>query len=457
MKQRRTASLLLAGAGALLAGVLVAPSATTAYPDAKVESVLRPCFGVLTEPDIRDCKRGKSKGDRRGDGGDSSAVHVWCDKNPSGRPIAAALKRVRPGGKIVIHARDRACEESVEITKSVWLEGDSGAARVSGVSLVAPAGRPCIRIAPGVRDVKISGLTIDGSRSGASSCVEAADTDLLLVNVAVRYEGEGSAVDVKRGRLRMGGDFDVRARSVQAAVKSDGALLDIDGGAVRGTVAGLDVTPGPGVNSVRNLRMRGMEDWFDRVESERSTGVVVRGDGEGVVEFRDTAICGYRTGLWAERGSVVGFFGKKICRAEIGIVSDGARMRIQGAEIGATDTGIYADYGVAELYGNRIYGVTRAAVFTDKQAQVWSEGNQVHPYGRKCSELDGGFLRSGLLCKPYDELPSFYLTERQPSAGRFDDDRAYFNVESSWSGGQDQGGYGFKDDWWRSEPGPRRW
>jgi hypothetical protein len=454
---------VLAAAG--LAAVLLAPAATSAYPDAKVESQLRPCFGVLIEPNLKDCKRVRDRWSRHdGSGyGGRDVQHVYCDRNPNGAPIAAALKRVRSGGKIVLHARDRACTESVLITKSVWIESDSGGDRLSGVSLRPPAGKACIRVADGVRDVKLSGLTIDAGQAGAAHCIEARDTDLLITDTKIRYDGEGSAIAVERGRLRFGMGSEVRARTNRGAIDSEGAVLEIADASVRASFVGLDLVPGPGANRIQGLRMRALSDWYDQPAAERSTGAVIRGSGEGYVEFRDSAICGYRTGLWADRGAAVAFLGDKICRAEIGVISEGARIRVQGADIGAGDTGIYAADGVAELFRNRIYGVTRTAVYTDKDAKLWSEDNYTYPYGRKCDELQGGFLRSGVLCRSWDELPAFYLREREPGAGRFDDDRSYFGVDAGWDGGHAKGDYGWRDDWWsrgagdRDDRGGRSW
>lgn len=431
------------------AAVLAVPTFASAEPAPRLDPLLRPCFGVLTKPAIKDCDDGRYR--RYRDGYDSryraGAIHVSCDRYPNGRPIAAALKRVKAGGVIVVHAVDRACTESLYITKSVWIQSDSGGDRISGATLRPGAGLPCVRIAPGVRDVKLSGLTIDASAAGAASCIEASDTDLLITDTRIRYEGEGSAVKATGGRLRFGMGSAIRARTSKGAIETEGAILEIADAAISASFTALDVTPGPGVNQIKGLRVRATNDWSDDATAGQSTGVVVRGGGEGWMRFEDTAICGHRTGLWADRGAAVAFLGAKVCRAEIGFVSQGAKLRVQGTDIGASDTGIYAIDGVVELYKSRIYGVSRSSVYTDGGARLAAEENRMYPRDIPCSQIDGRLLKSGVLCRSWDELPEFYMEERQAGKGRFDDDTRYFGVDSSWGGGHERGDFGWSDDW----------
>lgn len=442
------------GLAVAAAGFAVAPQVSAA-PAPQVDQLIRPCFGVLTEPNIKDCERRGGRGGK-GDGKYAAgAIYVRCSADPARRPITAAIARARTGAVIVVHATDQACVESVRVTKSVWIQSDAGGDRVSGVTLRPADGRPCIEIAPGVRDVKISGLTIDASNAGAASCITATDTDLLIADTAIRYAGEGSAVEVRGGRLRYGLGSSVRARTQKGAIDAEGAIVEIDDALVQASFTGLDVTPGPGVNRIRNLRMRAMNDAFDDATAGPSTGMAIRGSGEGWLKVEDAVVCGFRTGVYADRGAVAAFLGDtKVCRSEVGFVAQGARLRVQDADVGASDTGLLAaDGALVELYGNRIYGVARSGVYNDNGARLWSEDNRFYPYGRKCSEFGNELLTSGLMCRSSDELPAFYLAERETGAGRFDNDTRWYGVDTAWKRERARDGFDWSDDWASRPPG----
>lgn len=449
MSRSRMLSQALGLAVAVAAvGFAAAPQASAA-PAAAVDQLIRPCFGVLTEPNIKDCKRGgrwSGRGHDRYDG--AGVVRVRCDAaGPNARPISAAIARAKAGSVIRVYSVDRPCTETVSVTKSVWIQSDAGADRVSGATLRAPKGRPCVEIARGVRDVKISGFSIDAEEAQGADCITAHDTDLLITDTRVRYVGEGSALKVTGGRLRFGMGSSIRARSGAAAVSVEDALLEIDDASVTASFVGVDVVPGPGVNLITGLRLRALNDRFIDATAGPSTGLAVRASSDGWLRVEDSFICGYSTGAFVDPGAAAAFLGGKVCRSEVGFVNERGRLRVQGVDVGAADTGVLASGGVTELFKTHIYGVARAGVYNDNEAKLWSDGNKMYPYGKTCDQLGGGVLTSGLLCGAADELPDFYLAERDPRAGRFDDDGRDFRVDPRRDPRELKSGYGWSDDW----------
>src|SRR5687767_277541 len=155
---------------AAVAGVSLSqgPSAH-AQVAAKVESQTRPNFGVLLDPPTRSYRNrgshhrrydyGRHRPDWRPGSyrpGGEEIVLVDCGGNPGTGAVEDAVRRVRPGGTLVIRARAGACVGWLNIDKPLTIIGESGfdprdRDRNPTPTLIAPDGLPCMTVAQGVR------------------------------------------------------------------------------------------------------------------------------------------------------------------------------------------------------------------------------------------------------------------------------------------------------------------
>ena len=105
------------------------------------------------------------------------------------------------------------------------------------VVIAPPDGQPCVLIAQGVRQVELRGLSFDAGKAGASSCIEAWDSEVALVRDDIRYTGDASAVYLSGGRLIIR-QSRISAHTFDAAVVADGGGLEMTQDRVRATPSG---------------------------------------------------------------------------------------------------------------------------------------------------------------------------------------------------------------------------
>lgn len=187
----RNAFGLLGGVAAVVAGAALTMIAEPAQAQtaARVESQTRPNFGVLLDPPVRSYsqRRDRNRYDYRRHRpdwrpglpplrpGGEEIVLVDCGGNPGSGAVEDAVRRVRPGGTLVIRSRAGACVGWLNIDKPMTIIGEGGFdprdwGRQPGATLQAPDGLPCMTVAAGVR-VEVRDVLFASPRAGDAACV----------------------------------------------------------------------------------------------------------------------------------------------------------------------------------------------------------------------------------------------------------------------------------------------
>lgn len=376
--------------GVTAAAVFDAPDAR-AQVAAKVESQTRPNFGVLLDPPTRSWRstrqhRRWNYRDHRPDWrplpplrpGGEEIVLVDCGGNPGTGAVEDAVRRVRPGGTLVLRARGGPCVGWLNIDKPMTIFGEAGFDprdwnRAPLPTLQAPDGFPCLTVTPGVR-VEIRDVVFASPRGGDAACVASHGGEVLLNRVGFRHAGDEPAI------LADGGLLDIRnaiveAQTVAPAIVADGAVLTAYELVVTGAQVGLELTPGAGQTStVSATTLKGIE--APNAFGPRSIGVIVRaGRDYGRVEISNTAICGYVEGVAVE-GASVQVSGSRICRSDKGAVLYNGELRISDSRIRASSVGVAAASGRAVIVNNVFSGV-RQVIHEERRASVEARGNRV--------------------------------------------------------------------------------
>ena len=240
-------------AAAVAAAVLLTSGESVAYPDAKVETQLRPDFGLLLKPPIKRHRRYKPWGGRRlpppiYDGGPygpgvppggpgRDVAFVDCAMARDDNAANRALASLKPGGTLILRANGAACLDSLVITKPVTIQGDGGApvrgwrlgwnesarrtrteilekVENAPVSFRGRPGSPCmvIDVAPSLRgQVVLRDLVIEQKKAGGEACIYAHNSDVRIESSVIVYAGEGSAVYLDGGSLTTGDSVEIDA------------------------------------------------------------------------------------------------------------------------------------------------------------------------------------------------------------------------------------------------------
>ncbi|MFZ5670965.1 MAG: hypothetical protein ACOY4K_15865 [Pseudomonadota bacterium] len=383
-----TSLLTAAGAAAALA-LSAAPS--TASPDqaARVDAQIRPNFGGLITPPVKPRWRpdrwrprdgGYGRGyDNGGYGngyynggygqpyppGDRTDLSISVDcglPSESGQPVSDALQYLADGGTLYIRGT---CRETIWIEHPVTIVGEESSyfadAPSQRATIAPPEGAACVKVAPGVDNVEIRGLILSTEKAGRAACVEAWDSRVALVRTSVRYWGDTAAVFASGGMLVLYESF-VDARTWDAAVVADGAVLRMTRTRVLGEEAGVDVTPGVGDSIIEQSGILGRD-----AALPAGNGILVRGQrsGSGALKVNNAVVCGWRNGLHLDRGSIVEVNRSRFCRNDVGVVTDGDLTLLQSV-IGAREVGLYAATGKATIKGNRFYGWTMRPIWIEQ-------------------------------------------------------------------------------------------
>lgn len=412
---RRTAALAGTLAAALGLALLAGP--VQAYPDAKVDAQIRPNFGGLITPPLRSPYRPapwtkpshKPKHHHRPPphapypqaGGYLNSLSIDCaDPTLGPYPISDALWALADGGVLFIRARGGVCRETVYIDRPVTIIGEGTPAFATGQAsqparLSAPAGAPCIRLAPGTRGVEIRDLIIESDQAGRSACIEAVDAELALVGSYVRYGGEAAAIFVSGGRL-IARQTTIEARTNDAAVLADTTILDFSQVRIAADVRGLDLTPAAGESRLTQVGVVA-----EGGALPGSTGITVRGlrSGGGKLVVRNSYVGGWITGLYVDRGAKLELIRSRV-RARRGIISDWGEVVVRESAVWGDEYGGYFAGGAPVIEHNR-FGGPRGGLVFDSQARPSLSPNYLYapegcdPYGQP----------QGLYCLPLAAAP----------------------------------------------------
>lgn len=417
-------------------GLAVSATAVEAFPDsaARVDQQIRPNFGGLITPPLKPrwrpdrWKPGRYKWGRPrpGWGGhpyppgddywprDQLSMTVDCgDESLGPTPISDALQSLVDGGILYIRSRGGVCRETVLVENPVILAGEGVPLFDAGPNpqpaTIAPAqGQPCIRIATGVKGVEVRDLVLSADTAGRAACIEAWDADVALVRTRVNYTGDSAAVFASGGRLILK-ESAIDARTWDAAVVADSAVLDIIRTRIVGEETGIDVTPAAGDSRIEQSGIIARQ-----MSGSAGSGILVRGlrSGSGLLNIHNAVVCGWRNGLHLDRGAQVEVAYSRFCRTTVGVVSDG-NLKLTTSAIGSRDVGVYVAGGSAVIHNNRIHDWSRRPIWVEPAATADIDSNWVY-YSRDCWRQDFG---RGTYCVREDDLPSGLRDESGFSGG----------------------------------------
>ena len=419
---------LIAALAVLCLAIGVMPEAAIAgSPDAKIDQQIRPCFGLLLEPNLSDgcrVKHYRKHKPRYGTGygyGQSRGRYrtsVDCDRAYPGE-VSEVLDQLDEGDTLTLRsANGGACVDSLNVTRAVNIVFDGPAPTRGQPVLVTPPGQPCIRIAAGVQYVVVEGLSIDALRSGSSSCISGRATELALKNMVIRYDGDASALDLGESRLELA-NVTFIGRTRQAVVKATGAIM-ADNVEVAATAIGAAFEAGED-SRIRDFRVIRLGDWTGSSRSRNSAGFVLAGMNRSqLVQIEGLYVDGFSRGVYVGGGDETTLLRPVVRDSDWAIVLENADLRVLEGKLEATDVGIYAGSGTVYASDNAIAGVMRAGLFADNGAQVRARDNRVYAKPGGCEALITGYFDGKLTCQPWFEGPELFRTPRDRSRVDFD-------------------------------------
>ncbi len=389
----RTGLAGLAAAAVALTGMtLLTPSDAQAQSAARVESQTRPNFGVLLDPPSRGSRaRGAHRRGNYGDHrpgyrpgpprpGGEEVVLVDCGGNPGTGAVEDAVRRVRPGGTLIIRARGGACVGWLNIDKPMTILGEG---RIDlddwnrGIepTLQAPDGYPCLSVAPGVR-VEVRDIVFAAPQSGRAACIDGLDGEILLNNVGLRYAGDEAAIYAEGGLLDMR-KVKIDAQTSSAAVVADRATLITDDVILSGALRGVEIVPGAERESEIS-RTRFVGPNTVHAAGANTIGLLIGGGRTfGRVTLNNVTICGYNDLVSVENGGVI-INRSRLCAAQRGVVVYSGSAIVRDSRIARVDGGVVVGLGDATVVGNVFAGVyypTRGRV-EESNNRLWSRSEE---------------------------------------------------------------------------------
>jgi len=429
----RFRQLVAALAVAALGLGAVPQAAVAGSPDARIDQQIRPCFGLLLEPNLSDGCRVKKKHYRKPRHGAGYGhgrpgryrTFVDCDRAYPGE-VSDVLDQLYEGDTLTLRSRGGgACIDSLNITRSVTLVVEGYAPSHGRPILASPPGQPCIRIAAGVPYVVIEGLGIDALRAGPASCITGRATELALKNVVIRYDGDASALDLGESRLELS-NVALIGRTRQAVVKATGAIM-ADNVEIAATAIGAAFEAGED-SRIRDFRVIRLGDWTGSSRSRNSAGFVLAGMNRAqLVQIEGLQVDGFSRGVYVGGGDEITLLRPVVRDSDWAVVLENADLRVLEGKLEATDVGVYAGSGTVYAADNAMAGVMRAGLFADNGAQVRARDNRVYARSGGCEALITGYFDGKLTCQPWFEGPELFRTPRDRSRRDFD---AYWPMAS---------------------------
>ena len=382
------------------AGLLTLMDAPAAQAQvaAKVESQTRPNFGILLEPPVRSRPRRDHRRytyrDHRPDwdgpgrshrpGGDQ-VVYVDCGGNPGSGAVEDAVRRVAPGGTLVIRDRGGACVGWLNIDRPMTVQGEGGYSPITGQpvppsTLQAPDGLPCITVSAGIR-VQIQGLTLASPNAGNAACVVGGGAEILISRVAFSHSGDEAAIVTNGGLLDIR-DSRIDARTTSAAIVADGTALTVQNVVVSGALSGLELTPGSAAPSALNgVTFMGANT--PNNFGPRAIGITVSSARElGRLNITGVQVCGYTEGVAIE-GASVSIRNSRICKTDKGAVLYNGELTLADSRVRATTVGVAAASGRA-IITNNVFAGMGDPFYAEDRAVIEASGNRVWSRGQNC-------------------------------------------------------------------------
>jgi hypothetical protein len=487
---KRLASLSLV---ALAAAAVGAAQPAKAFPDARIESQLRPNFGLLVRPPLH------AHGYYRPWGGHypgwwrpyappppggpfppgfgRDVAYVDCAMVPGPNAVNAALRFLRPGGTLILKAGGAACLDNVIIDKPVTIQSDSGRPfrsmpmqhegydpdqRFEGrdaphwaydpddmvstpPTFKSQPGGPCmvIEVQPGLQGpVILRDLVIQATEAGREACIYARNSDVRIERSVIRYAGDGAAIYVEGGKLTLRDDVRVDANTYQQAIYAENATLDAEDTTITRAFIGVQIIPaGREESRLTHVRFRFMKPGASATFDAPNIGVVVPGSRfAGRLRIDETKICGYQTGLWVQGANDVEVTRSHICRSTKGVIAAGGNTVLNRNSIGANIYGVQIGAGHVTLADNAIYGARVRDVYLEPGAPLPNGGgNFFYSSSEFCSwrPLDKDYWgRERVSHRMRDR---YYLPKWR---GDWWECRDPYDLEPGWLDGEREMGYG---------------
>ncbi|MGZ9100169.1 MAG: hypothetical protein ACXW3O_10730, partial [Brevundimonas sp.] len=408
--------------------------------------------------------------------GGEEIVLIDCGGNPGTGAVEDAVRRVRPGGTLVIRARGGACVGWLNIDKPMTIIGEAGFDVRRGVrgepTLMAPDGLPCVTVAQGVR-VEFRDMVFAAPRAGDAACIVGYGGEIVMNRVGMTYAGDEAAIYADGGLVDLR-DVAIDAQTVAAAVVADGATLTTDEVLITGAQSGIEVTAGNGPPTrINRTRLLGPER--PNNFGPRSIGLLVEARRDyGEIAITNSKICGYPDAVSVE-GATVRVDRTRICKAQKGVIVYNGEVNVDHSRIVAEDTGVLVVSGNGRVTNSILAGMARPVDY--ERGQVFAENNHVwsqrweecrprfeRRYGNRYAPVWGPGRDPGYACHGDPYPRQWWARDEQSLNVPYDPRVAYPDAWDRYSGGQgwydcnrryvSDNRYSFDDRWRR---GPRGW
>ncbi|WGM30332.1 hypothetical protein [Brevundimonas sp. NIBR11] len=383
---------------ALAAGMTAAAPEAEAQTPARVESQTRPNFGLLLDPPASRSRPSRQSGRwnygaHRPDWrpgyqppyggpfrpGAEEIVLVDCGGNPGTNAVEDAVRRVRPGGTLVIRARAGACVGWLNVDKPMTIIGEGGFDprrwnETTPAVLQAPDGMPCITVASGVR-LELRDIVLSSPRGGDAACIVSYGGSVIGNRLGIRHAGDEAAIYADGGEVDLR-DTVIDAQTIAPAIYADGATLTTWEAVISGAQSGIEILiGGTGQPSrIDSTTISGTENAAGY--GPRSIGVLVRSRRDlGRVDVTNTRICGFTEGVAVE-GAALTVSHSKICRADRGAIVYNGELTLTDSRVRAEAVGVAVSSGRATVRNNTFVGV-REVFYRDYRAQLDVSSNRV--------------------------------------------------------------------------------
>lgn len=397
---------------------------------ARVNATIRPCFGVLLDPELRTC-RAQQRGYGYGYGYDdwsrrfrgAIVAHFDCNEGPYA--LDRLLARLPSGSTLYLrgsrgwrtsnglgaadipeaYAGYSVCEVSLHLRKSIIIQPEIGAGYDDHpLVLKAPSGENCIRVEPTADMVIVRNLTLMSTRGASQSCISASGGEFTLENANLRYDGERSAVTIDAGRFNMT-DTNLIARTEESALEINHAALYIYNSRVASTYNGIrgDITNDSRLLGVTVLQLG---DWqgFTRGENARAIDLSLE-TNRSIITIDQTKTLFYGNGLYLD-GVGEALVSNSLFYSDHAISSNLDRIRILNNYIFADEVGINLDRGTAYVGNNHIRLVRTAAILKKPGAELRAVNNHIET--ERCDDLSWGDVPPEFRnCTPWHQQAEF--------------------------------------------------
>ncbi len=389
---------------------------------ARVNSTIRPCFGMLLEPEMRSCGY-RHDGPRYGYYGPSGRYDatVDCDRAHPGY-VEEVVRHIRDGGVLYLHAHERSCQVSLTLSRSITIVGQGyGPDQIPAI--VAPDGQPCITVAPTATHVVLKNVYMSSPRGEQSSCVTAADSEVTIQGSEIRYQGEKPAVLIAGGRLNLIEASHVIAKTRGAAIDVSKAQLLAEDSEIATTVSGIKATL-TGDSQIQGVSIQQLSDWHGFDRGENGVGVDIKLDSvDTVVNMSDLTIAFFPDAVVLD-GPGEGLLAHSLLfHTDHGVTTWLDKSRIVENTIIADEIGINVRGGTVYAGRNDIANVHTAGLLASDSGRIRAVDNRIDPMMNQCDTLKWGTVDPAeRTCKPWYRGSEFDVpgdSDDQPMFDRF--------------------------------------